>query len=220
MNDIKIEKAGGNLDLWNSVKDVPIEYLKTIQGGRLKGMSDISPQWRLMVLTEQFGPVGFGWYYEIVDRGIQTSEDGQVSAHVQINLYVKVAGEWSKPIPGLGGSMLVEKEKNGPYHSDEAFKMSLTDALSVACKALGIAASVYLGHGGKYSPPPVSVDITEALSVIYAAPDMESLKAAYTRAYDAYRGNPEALAQLTAAKDKRKRVLTVTGVFSGQEVQS
>ena len=35
------------------------------------------------------------------------------------------------------------KEKNGLYQSDECFKMALTDALSVACKALGIAADVY-----------------------------------------------------------------------------
>lgn len=217
--EISIEKSGSNMTLWNAVRSVPKQFLKTITGGRLKGMSDISPVWRLRTLTEHFGQCGIGWYYEIIDRG---KEDfaGEVSAHVLINLFVKIDGEWSKPIQGIGGSMLVAKEKAGPYHSDEAFKSALTDALSVACKALGIAADVYFGmNDSKYSPQPVSVDITEALSVIDAAPDMESLKAAYTKAYDASRGNPEALAQLTAAKDKRKRVLTVTGVFSG-EVQS
>ena len=34
-------------------------------------------------------------------------------------------------------------EKNGLYTSDECFKMALTDAISVACKALGIGADVY-----------------------------------------------------------------------------
>ena len=35
------------------------------------------------------------------------------------------------------------KEKQGAYTSDECFKMALTDAISVACKALGFAADVY-----------------------------------------------------------------------------
>lgn len=214
MNDIKIESVADNMAIWNKVKNVPAQYLKKITGGRLKGMSDISPQWRLQVLTETFGPCGIGWYYEIVDRG---KEDlaGEVSAHVMINLYVKIGGEWSKPIPGIGGSMLVAKEKNGPYHSDEAFKMSLTDALSVACKALGIAAEVYLGHGGKYDRPE-PVDIAEDLAAIEAATDLEGLKEAFSKSYNARRGNADALAELAAAKDRKKRVLTVSSVFNGE----
>jgi molecular chaperone DnaK (HSP70) len=39
--------------------------------------------------------------------------------------------------------MFVAKEKDGPYVNDECFKMALTDAISVACKALGVGADVY-----------------------------------------------------------------------------
>ena len=39
--------------------------------------------------------------------------------------------------------MLVAKEKNGLYTSDDGFKMALTDAISVACKSLGVGADVY-----------------------------------------------------------------------------
>ena len=39
--------------------------------------------------------------------------------------------------------MFVAKEKSGMYTSDECFKMALTDAISVACKALGVGADVY-----------------------------------------------------------------------------
>ena len=52
-------------------------------------------------------------------------------------------GTWSQGIYGTGGSKLVTNEKSGPYVSDEAFKMAQTDALSVACKNLGIGADVY-----------------------------------------------------------------------------
>ena len=39
------------------------------------------------------------------------------------------------------------KEKNGLYTSDECFKMALTDAISVACKALGFGADIYWANG-------------------------------------------------------------------------
>ena len=31
-------------------------------------MTDINPVWRMKTLTEQYGPCGIGWYYEITDR--------------------------------------------------------------------------------------------------------------------------------------------------------
>ena len=49
-----------------------------------------------------------------------------------------------QPAPGIVGSMLVSKEKSGLYTVDEAYKKAIPDALSVACKALGVAADVYL----------------------------------------------------------------------------
>ena len=49
-----------NLKLWEAVKQPPASALKPIGGGRLKGMTDIKPQWRYLVMTEQFGPCGFG----------------------------------------------------------------------------------------------------------------------------------------------------------------
>ena len=47
------------------------------------------------------------------------------------------------------------KESKGPYFSDEAFKMSLTDALSVAMKMLGVGANIYSGGNdyGKDTAP-------------------------------------------------------------------
>lgn len=133
-----------NLEIYNKVRKVPEEAQKTIGGGRLRGMTDINPMWRIKTLTEQFGLVGFGWYYEITDKWIDTSmAKDEITANVAIDLYVKIDGEWSKAIQGIGGSMLVASEKNGLYVNDECYKMALTDAISVACKALGMGADVY-----------------------------------------------------------------------------
>lgn len=133
-----------NLELYEKFRKVPETAKKNIGGGRLKGMTDINPMWRIKTLTEEFGVCGFGWYYEIVDQWIETAmAKDEITANVKINLYVKQGDEWSKPIVGIGGSMLVANEKNGLYVNDECYKMALTDAISVACKSLGIGADVY-----------------------------------------------------------------------------
>lgn len=141
-----------NMKIYEAVRSCPENALKPIQAGRLKGKSDINPMWRIKMLTETFGAAGFGWYYDITRQWTETGANGEIAAFVNINLYVKIGDEWSKPIQGNGGSMLVTQERNGLYTDDEAFKKALTDAISVSCKALGFAADVYWNQDGtKYS---------------------------------------------------------------------
>jgi hypothetical protein len=143
-----------NTKYWELFREVPVGAQKKIGAGRLSGMTDINPVWRMKILTETFGPVGFGWKYEIVESRLEKVDNGEVAAFVFINLFVNVDGKWSEAIPGSGGSMFVANEKNGPHTSDECFKMALTDAISVSCKALGIGADVYWqGDRTKYSAP-------------------------------------------------------------------
>ena len=132
----------GNLDLYNKIREVPQEAQKTINAGRLKGMTDINPMWRIKALTEQFGACGIGWYYEVTKQWIEDCGNEKVAC-VNINLFIKVDGEWSKPIFGTGGSKLSTSESKGVYVSDECYKMATTDAISVACKNLGMGADVY-----------------------------------------------------------------------------
>ena len=145
-----------NLDLYNAVRMVPETAKREIKGGRLAGKTDINPMWRIKTLTEHFGPVGFGWYYSVIEQRLESAPNGEISAFVQVELFVKdpLTETWSKPIVGLGGASFVANEKSGPYVSDECFKMALTDALSVACKALGFGADVYWSQdAGKYTKP-------------------------------------------------------------------
>ena len=46
---------------YNQLRTVPEVAKKPIGGGRLKGMTDINPMWRIKRITEVFGPVGIGW---------------------------------------------------------------------------------------------------------------------------------------------------------------
>lgn len=131
-----------NLELYNRVAAVPQEAQKKITGGRLNGMTNISPMWRIKKLTEEFGMAGFGWIAPITRTWLDET-NGEVIVNIEIALKVKVNGEWSEGITGLGGSKLKAKEKETYYANDEAYKNAYTDAISVACKALGIGADVY-----------------------------------------------------------------------------
>lgn len=142
----------GNLELYEKVRSCPEEAKKTIQAGKLKGKSDINPMWRIKKLTEVFGACGTGW--KTYDEHYWTTDGakGEVIAWCSIKLTYKQNGEWSEPVSGIGGSMLIDTQKGTLTSNDEAFKMAYTDAISVACKMLGVAADVYWAQDNtKYS---------------------------------------------------------------------
>ena len=156
-----------NMKLWNAVKQPPKEALKTIGGGRLKGMTDINPQWRLEAMTEQFGPCGEGWKYTIDKLWTEPGPYEQVFACAQVSVFYRNrekdwskaipdrGKDWSEAIPGVGGNYLVVKESSGLHANDEGYKMAVTDALSVALKSLGFGADIYAGRwdGSRYLMP-------------------------------------------------------------------
>ena len=150
-NNKQVQQDNGNLSIYERMRSVPAEAKKAIEAGRLKGKSDINPMWRIKKLTEVFGPVGFGWYTEVIKTWTEVDENSDVAVFVDINLFVKKDGEWSKPIYGNGGNKLISHERkyeNGtqvlvPYLDDDAYKKAYTDAISVAAKALGVGADVY-----------------------------------------------------------------------------
>jgi hypothetical protein len=142
------------LDKWNLMARPPENALKKINAGRLSGKTDINPQWRLKVMTENYGECGIGWKYEIIKLWTEPGSDNQVIAFAEIKLYTFSAefNDWSNPIPGIGGSMMLVQETKGLHTNDECYKMAVTDALSVAMKSLGVAADIYMGlwDGSKY----------------------------------------------------------------------
>lgn len=151
-----------NMTIYDACRSVPESAKKAITAGRLKGKTDINPMWRIKRLTEQFGPCGIGWYYKPVRKWLETHGD-ETAAFVDIELYVKIGGEWSMPIAGTGGSMFAARQKDGVYVSDECYKMATTDAISVACKQLGVGADVYWdADRTKYDDPKAPTTMQQA----------------------------------------------------------
>jgi len=144
-----------NLTMYNKYAQPPKDALKEFNNGRFKG-TDINPMWRIKVLTEEYGECGIGWYCVPKNHWRETAEydvliNGKahkfldIAVFYEVELYVKRDNEWSKPIYGVGGNSFSEysKKQGRIVTSDEAYKMAYTDAIGIACKALGIGADVW-----------------------------------------------------------------------------
>lgn len=147
-----------NVRFYHQFMNTPKDAQKPFDNGRFSG-TDINPMWRIKVLTEVFGPSGFGWWtqnvrYEFVEADItnSTTENTPVkketSVFCELELVVKdpETGETSQPIYGVGGNTYIAWGKYGPRASDEAKKMAYTDALSIACKSLGIGHDIWYSN--------------------------------------------------------------------------
>ena len=144
-----------NLAMYNKYAQPPDNALKAFNNGSFSG-TDINPMWRIKVLTEEYGECGFGWYVEPVRSWTEQSEKTvmvdqkektvvEISVFYEVALYVKRGEAWSKPIYGVGGNTYAEfiKKRGSVVVSDEAYKMAYTDAIGIACKALGIGANIW-----------------------------------------------------------------------------
>lgn len=140
------------LEIYKSMSQPPPEALKEIGAGRLKGFTDIKPQWRVEIMTRTFGLCGIGWKYTVDRQWTEPGVEGETFAFVNISLYIKDGDKWSDPIPSTGGSALIAIERAGLHGSDEAYKMATTDALGVSMSRIGVAADIYMGRwdGSKY----------------------------------------------------------------------
>ena len=145
------------MEIYQALSQPPADALKTINAGKLKGKSDINPQWRYKAMTEQFGLIGIGWKYEIQKLWTEQGAKGEVLCFAQTAVFIKDENnEWSAPIVGIGGSKLINAFSNGLESNDEGFKMAVTDSFSTALKMIGVAADIYAGKwdGSKYANMP------------------------------------------------------------------
>ena len=141
-------KNSDNLHIYRLVQAVPDDAQRPFTSSYGKKLTEIDPMWRIEKLTELFGPAGEGWYTEVVRQESVPFSNGEICIFTDVNLYLKDSrtGKWSKPIRGTGGNRLVMKTPDGLSVDDEAYKKAYTDALGIACKALGFGADIYRGR--------------------------------------------------------------------------
>lgn len=131
------------MEIYEQSRVCPENAQRQIQAGKLRGKTDINPMWRLKKLTELFGPCGTGWKIDNASFWTTPGANGEVVAWCSLELRYATENGWSDPLFGIGGSMLVDTQKGNLTTNDDAYKMAYTDAISVACKSLGMAADIY-----------------------------------------------------------------------------
>ena len=151
------ERLRENMRFFGQVCNTPTEAQKDFNNGRFSG-TDINPMWRIKMLTQIFGPAGFGWWtqnvrYRFEDADItgkdkegkrlDYTEEKAVFCELELVVVDPATKAVSQPIYGVGGNMFLAQRTKGAQSSDEAMKMAYTDALSIACKALGFSADIY-----------------------------------------------------------------------------
>lgn len=136
-------RVAENLRLWTALKRTDPRATKPFtRSGGFRG-TQIDPAWRLQAMTEAFGPVGQGWGYEQTEW---TIVEGMVFTCVRVWYRDPKTGEKCFTGPQWGGTELMRRRRDGSEEpNDEAFKMSVTDALGKCLLQLGLAADVYLG---------------------------------------------------------------------------
>jgi hypothetical protein len=136
--------AADNLALWNRLKRTDPKATKPFtRSGGFRG-TQIDPTWRLQMMTEAFGPIGKGWGYEQLEWTVQ---ERMVFICCRVWYVHPETGEVLYTGPQWGGTELVQRNRDGTERPiDEAFKMSITDAVGKCCVQIGLAADVYMGQ--------------------------------------------------------------------------
>lgn len=136
---------GDNAALWNILKRTDPKATKAFQrAGGFRG-TQIDPAWRLQMMTEVFGPVGYGWGFEQVEWTI-----AERMIFICARVWISDPADRERKFytgPQWGGTELVRKNRDGSERpDDESFKMSMTDAIGKCFLQLGLAADIYLGQ--------------------------------------------------------------------------
>ena len=136
-----------NMKIWDKLAPTDPKYLKPVSFGS-RSFSAIDPQYQVMKMTEQFGPVGCGWGWDNVTEVVNFSNgDSAVMAHVTV---------WHTDnhhrFGPFTGCRKFFNATNGRT-AEDAPKMAITDGLTKALSHIGCDADVFLGKmdGNKYT---------------------------------------------------------------------
>jgi len=132
-----------NTRIWGKICETDPFRTKNFNKG-YRGTA-INPTYIYEKLTACFGPCGVGWGFDILKDEYKTGHGEEITHSTTVALWYKNDGVKSEPVPGIGGTAYVFKDKNGWHTDEDASKKSLTDALTKAAQLLGMSADIFSG---------------------------------------------------------------------------
>jgi hypothetical protein len=138
-------ESDSNMELWEKLRRVDPKHSKEFQrAGGFRGTA-IKPSVQERLMTEVFGPIGFGWGMTKPEYHHITAGD-EMLVYCTVGVWYRFKGEKSDIFWGEGGDKVCTVRKNGDISvDDEARKKSLTDAIGNALKRIGMAADIHMG---------------------------------------------------------------------------
>ncbi len=132
-----------NTDLWDRVCKTDPKHVKPITGKQYSGNSP-KPYYIVRRLTEEFGPCGTGWGFDIKNERFERLSDTDV-------LHVALVEFWygadRKSFQQMGQTKAVYMSSKDRLIVDEdAPKKSVTDALVKCASYLGFAGDIFMGQ--------------------------------------------------------------------------
>lgn len=130
-----------NMKLWEAVWKTDPKYTKTVKLGRQ--FTAIDPYYQIMRATEQFGPAGQGWGWEV--KRVDFLETKEIA--VLVRMWVKGTHE-----TGRNDNVIEQWGQNGLFidgamkkKDTDCMKKATTDAVTKCLSYMGFSADVFLG---------------------------------------------------------------------------
>ncbi len=170
MTELTNDQVTANMSIWNEARGIPEKYQKTFLIGDVP-LTSIDPMYLFRLATEQWGPIGTGWGFEIVSEQIVNANNRERCQDALHTMTVKL---WyggpigptietielsdldlsASPIActyGVGATEMYETIEGGDssysYRIDRYYnKKTLTAAITNALSRLGFGADVRLGE--------------------------------------------------------------------------
>jgi hypothetical protein len=132
-----------NTALWDRVCKTDPKHVKPITGKQYSGNSP-KPYYIVRRLTEEFGPVGTGWGFDIVSERFERLSDHDVLHVAKVEFWY---GADRKSFQQMGQTKAAYMTSKGTLLVDEdAPKKSVTDALVKCASYLGFAGDIFMGQ--------------------------------------------------------------------------
>lgn len=135
-----------NKELWNRVCMTDPKAVKEITGKQYKGNSP-KPFWLIERMTDEFGPVGFGWGIDVKSERFERMGEFDVLHVAVVSVWFVKDGVRSATFDQMGGTKAAYKTAKGVLMVDEdAAKKSVTDGFVKCISMIGFAGDIFAGR--------------------------------------------------------------------------
>lgn len=133
-----------NMRIWDRVCMTDPKHVKPITGKDYGGNSP-KPYWIVRRLTEEFGPCGIGWGYDIESERFDRFSETDTLHVAKVRFWYLLDGKRGEVVQ-MGQTKASYTTGNGKFKVDEdAPKKSVTDALVKCASYLGFAGDIFMG---------------------------------------------------------------------------